>query len=435
MNDVVCQGLMALDWMAREWELSIDEQDRYRSVLQSMQAGKDSIRVSGAQRSNIVHWLEILTGRSCTYLDGKESLKQLLSLLGQVGYTQWNDCVLVKYHNLDSMAYWCPYTLHARGKVIHIASKEIRSYPFDKFFALDEVSVSSSARVEEVIQRGATLEVTEKLDGSCMAVTRRADGFYIHTGGGFDNKQCRLTKELLEQKYPELLEHMPQGYTAVMELVHPENVHVIDYGEEKALYLLAVRELQHGELLEVEQLKVWATEYGLPLPKVYQADKLEQLRDWQTEPAYQHLEGWVVTVKEPSGTWLVKVKTKVYERHAHELAYYTKKTVYQLYKERQDESVLADLSGAVYRQVLTHLTEIKNQVKVLETRVNYECQKVLGDGKGADLERVAREYDSSPLKPYILKQLRQPDGKLEQHLPSYRNFEELLNWIVEKGNR
>ena len=84
-------------------------------------------------------------------------------------------------------------------------------------------------------------QVTDKKDGSAIIVTNYEGKIVINTNGEFDNDQVKWAKKLFEDKYSYFYNNIPEGYTFVFELIHPENQIVLDYGDEKSLYLLGVR--------------------------------------------------------------------------------------------------------------------------------------------------------------------------------------------------
>lgn len=180
-----------------------------------------------------------------TYLD--EILDPaLLGKMMDEGYVQ------VRYHPDYPYAIYC-YTKQAmfdrewnevtktcRGLIVNENTGEVLARPFRKFFNYGEPSAPVFDPLDLV-------EVTDKLDGSLGILYKTPEGLAIATKGSFTSEQAKWATEHLRAEYGPCEWKPLEGITYLFEIIYPENRIVLDYGDTKALRLLATIDIKTGQ--------------------------------------------------------------------------------------------------------------------------------------------------------------------------------------------
>jgi RNA ligase len=140
--------------------------------------------------------------------------------------------------------HWNRVTLNTRGLILDSAGN-IVARPFPKFFNYGEPDAPEFSIHDRV-------EVTDKIDGSLGIIYR--DPFTnlptVATRGSFASEQAVFATDFLD-RHPEYMEWFADvedtEFTALVEIVYPENRIVCDYGNEEDLVLLGVVDRWTGE--------------------------------------------------------------------------------------------------------------------------------------------------------------------------------------------
>lgn len=135
----------------------------------------------------------------------------------------------------DSCSYeggWNSINKLCRGLIIDTRDGSIVARSFPKFFNLGETPESSLENLPI-----ETFEVFEKMDGSMGSIYFHDGKWRVATPGSMDSPQAREATSMLEGYATDLI---PPGCTPVVEIIYPENRIVVDYGNTRALVLLAV---------------------------------------------------------------------------------------------------------------------------------------------------------------------------------------------------
>ena len=271
-----------MDYLSEKLNISFEENNRYASIISKLVELKKEIVLSNEVREKIYKYLEeievpnrnvmiykllypntfeenidkeVMSNVKEEDLSDELLIVYLTRVLRSVSYLQNGNLLLMKYSKIIWEIGWSKLAKQCRGKVVDINTREIVSYPFNKFFNLDEVEETKQDKVKELLEKdGVKISVTDKKDGSAIIVTNYKGDIVINTNGEFDNIQITLAKKLFEKKYSYFYNNIPEGYTFVFELIHPDNKIVIDYGKEEKLYLLAVRDLKTFELKTYSEL-------------------------------------------------------------------------------------------------------------------------------------------------------------------------------------
>lgn len=138
---------------------------------------------------------------------------------------------------------WNGVTKMARGIVFDDKGRcVVRCMP--KFFNQDEPNAMDG------IDLTKAPTIYNKLDGSMIQIVNdKQYGLIVTSKGSFKSKQVMWANEIIERD--NLSQYIKQGYAYVFELIHPENQIVLNYGNEKELYLLTVIDIETGKELDI----------------------------------------------------------------------------------------------------------------------------------------------------------------------------------------
>jgi RNA ligase len=134
---------------------------------------------------------------------------------------------------------WDDVTRKTRGLIYNTETLEVVARPFDKFFNLHELK-QDEIRLLKI----GKVRVTDKVDGSLGILYPTGDGYAIASRGSFNSDQAIRGTEILHRKYPGY--KLPRNYTAIFEIVYPENRIVLDYKDMEDLVLLGFRHIPTG---------------------------------------------------------------------------------------------------------------------------------------------------------------------------------------------
>lgn len=231
---------------------------------------------------------------------------------------------LTIYNYTDLCQYkraWDHYTMMCRGLIVDDDGFVV-ARPFPKFFNLSEYEQHIGPLPDEPFM------VQEKMDGSLIIFTLYNGAFVVASRGSFTSEQARWAGAMLvRQSYPDGLQ---SGLTYLFEYISPENRIVVDYGDERNLYLLAVIDNETG----IDQ---GLSQFDLGFPLVTHYHELHDLRDM---PERDNAEGYVIRFA--SGL-RVKVKHEEYVRLHRIVTGLTEKAIWERLKN--GESVMDDLDG------------------------------------------------------------------------------------------
>ena len=222
------------------------------------------------------------------------------------------DLVLLKYSPVIYETGWNKLALMCRGKVIDMKRRLIVSYPYDKFFNINENENYRASLIERLILEAKDVIITDKKDGSLIAITKMHNNeILVTTNGSFDNMHIDLAKNMLADQYPTFKENMPTGKTFIFEIIHPDDKHCISYGDTQKMYLHGVRNLDDYSLASYEAMQRMAERYGLDLIEREFID-LETMQT-KVHELNANKEGWVVRIVGYDGSEkIVKIKYDEY---------------------------------------------------------------------------------------------------------------------------
>jgi RNA ligase len=159
--------------------------------------------------------------------------------------------------------------------------------------------------------KGVEPIVMNKLDGSLIQVAKDAEyGLVVTSKGSFESDQAKWAKQIISETYP--ADAFEQGITYIFELIHPENRIVLDYGDTKALYLIAARDTETGN-----EYDIYANRFAV-FNKVQTVPNLES-----------HMSQLVEGVVVKTGDHRYKLKTGEYLRLHRIVTEFTPKRVWE----------------------------------------------------------------------------------------------------------
>ena len=137
-----------------------------------------------------------------------------------------------------------------RGLIYDVETFEIVARPIQAFFNVNDERYpeTSIERLQTLFHSAVShhdvcLEITEKMDGSMGIIYQYKDNPpEVATRGSFTSEQA-VWATLFVQSYDYV---KPPLYTPIVEIIYPGNQIVVDYGDRKALVLIAMIETETG---------------------------------------------------------------------------------------------------------------------------------------------------------------------------------------------
>lgn len=441
-----------IDLLADTLSLRTDPQDFYRSAVMSLGSVKaeDVPEELGPKLAAFLDYMdpqeicpEDFGARSFSDLPAGSLIAPVRAVLKSVTYNQKDELLLLKYSKAIWECGWNRFALRCRGKVINMKTREIVSYPFDKFFNLNEVSSTSEEKVEKALAEADEVTVTDKIDGSMIAVSRYKGKLLVTTNGEFNNIQIDLANALIDEMYPKFRESAPEGFTFIFELVHPGNKIIIDYGNEKALYLLGVRDLTTKRLMRRTAVEGFAREYGFKMPASFDPKDLEDFKEEALTAKGAGREGWVFLASSERGQFMFKLKFAEYFTLAKIKAIPSLQKVYVLIQNDMLDDMLAVSEGELLEKLI-ECTQAISEYFVLFDREIRECWDEFSRRTGArrgnmtneELGRLAAFAKGSPFMQFVMRYARGYEVKsLEDLSIPPKAFEKMCAFIDAKTGK
>ncbi|MFC7527689.1 RNA ligase [Actinoplanes sp. GCM10030250] len=157
---------------------------------------------------------------------------------------------LVVYNYTEACQYsgaWTPVTLACRGLVVDAAGR-VAARPMVKFFNHTESRAP-------VLDPGAKVVVTDKLDGSLGVLYHDGEGYAVATRGSFASDQAVHATSILRARYAGFVP--PAGMTVLVEIIYPGNRIVVDYQGLDDLVLIGAVEIATGRTFGAEAVPDW----------------------------------------------------------------------------------------------------------------------------------------------------------------------------------
>lgn len=299
-------------------------------------------------------------------------LKYLFIIFSTINFVYKDNLIGLKYNAVIWTTGFHNLAKLCRGKVIDGETMTIVSYPFDKFFNVNEVSETKEDIIKKLVSESTYVYTTDKKDGSTIIVSLYRNKPLITTNGSFENDQIVLAEQLLKKKYPKFLKGIKEGYTYIFELIHPENRIVISYGNEKALYLLAIRDLKTEKLLSLDETHVIANNFGFPVPQTFSFKNLSDILYLAHTERNTNREGWVLRIgQKDGGEFMLKIKLDEYFELHSVFSKITLTFVYRHLLANDLDDIISIVSEKQQKEIKEYIKEIENiRKKIKKNSVN-----------------------------------------------------------------
>lgn len=242
---------------------------------------------------------------------------------------------------------WTPVTKACRGLVVD-SSDTVIARPFPKFFNLEQHNPEDLP--------DEPFKVFDKLDGSLGVLYKHRGVPYLATRGSFTSPQSEIGTQMLREQLGDT-DPFDDALTYLFEIIYPENRIVVDYGAERKLVLLAVRETATGHELNLDDF----AQLGFPLAEHFDGvNDYGALRNVQRDDS----EGFVILFE--SGL-RVKVKLEEYVRLHRLVTGLNPKHIWEMLKEGEPlERVLERVPDEFYAWVKEVEADLNAQYKGIE---------------------------------------------------------------------
>jgi RNA ligase len=193
---------------------------------------------------------------------------------------------------------WDEVTMQCRGLIFDADSLLVVARPWRKFWNLGDV------RFPETLPENLPTTpptITRKLDGSLGISYVLAGSQRVATRGSFISDQAAWATEWIQRNHPQIA--VPDGWTALWEIVFDENRIVIRYDWE-GLVCLGLVKIDTGEEMPLKEAQAWAASQGVRYVETF--DKpLEGLADEDEDNEEGYVATWLHEGKPP-----LKIKIK-----------------------------------------------------------------------------------------------------------------------------
>lgn len=209
---------------------------------------------------------------------------------------------------------WSLQMRMARGITFDIQTAELVSFPYEKFFNMNEYIDGEMGNLAKKFSEQKAI-ASEKVDGILIQAfyDKHNDKIRFGTRARLDpdDKGFIETAEKLSKKsghYDELKNYLKNGKSMILELIDPRYRVVVGYGKKSALFLHGVRDLRTLEMQSFDETQGLAKQLGLETPHSRFFSSFEDLVKFR-QYAKEDLEGFVVRFEDGS---MIKAKTKAY---------------------------------------------------------------------------------------------------------------------------
>ncbi len=251
--------------------------------------------------------------------------------------------------------FWNELTLACRGKVFTNEGVEV-TRPLKKFFNIEEKKFVPTDK----------FDVFTKVDGSFIQLFSYKKKLIFTSRGSFTSAHVEWAKEIWQERLNGFIYNIPEGYTYCLELIHPENRIVCDYGDRKDLVLLAVFDKDGYEL----PYELIHDDWSEAIPIVERHDGIEDFTKLQELNA-QNEEGYVVRF---SNGDRVKIKFSDYVRLHRAVTDLTTTRVYEALVSGTLDRWLEDIPDEFFNKIKECAFGFQEQYR----HINQYCQEIYG---------------------------------------------------------
>lgn len=172
---------------------------------------------------------------------------------------------------------WNSVTRQMRGLITNKEGKII-ARSFQKFFTYRNYLsphkvLLSDGQIAQVPPPSIDYKVYEKLDGTLGLLYWIDDVPYIASQRSFKSFKAKKATEILHQKYSNTFDKLKKDRTYIFEVISKESKVLIDYGNEDALILIGVLDIETGRDYPLEDI-------GFPIAKNWTED-LSNIKNYE----------------------------------------------------------------------------------------------------------------------------------------------------------
>jgi RNA ligase len=338
--------------------------------------------------------------------------------------TIWNYTEKVQYEGL-----WDEVTLQCRGLITEDTTGTILVRPFRKFFNYEEV-VGKGV----IPSQGDYVYIQEKMDGSLGILFHYEGEWIMATRGSFASEQAIKGLEIVKSKY--FLGSWSKEYAYLVEIIYPENRIVVNYGEEKIVFLSVVlNESWKWEPTDDTELH-WST-----AKMIFNNNGVEEEGIVKTEQHFNFSDELYKSLKEKNetnkegfvlrfqpGNFRMKIKFEEYVRLHKVMTNLSTTAVWEVLSAGGSmDELLKDVPDEFYNKIKDYEDELKSRFQLIDTDyydlfkyIQIKVQEYGGD-RGT-FARLAKEYtypsllfgllDGKDISPNIWKLIKPEFRKL-----------------------
>lgn len=242
--------------------------------------------------------------------------------------------------------FWNETTKSCRGLIVD-KYDNIVSRCFKKFFNYSEVKDKADDYLSN-----SKYSVYEKVDGSLGISYFIKNKPFIATRGSFESDQAKKATQILSNKKIKLDETL----TYLFEIVYPENIIVVNYGNKEDLVLIGAIETETGKEVDIHE-----NFFGFNVCEKVYCDSIENL-----DKSKSNFEGYVVKFEDG---FRFKIKLEDYVR-LHKLLFgLSSREIWSCLRSGTE----LDLSG-VPDEIFSWIKSTKNTILEKYNQIEYEYQ-------------------------------------------------------------
>ena len=246
---------------------------------------------------------------------------------------------------------WDEVTKHCRGLIVDWRG-DIVGNCLVKFFNYNEQNAQN-------IDTSGPVQVTDKLDGSYLAVCIYDSQIVTATRGSFESDQALVADQIIAAtpEYQAALRLLCADSTAIFEVIYPENRIVLDYGTLRDIVLIGT--IANFELANGKQLWTPAAQLNWP-GQVVKTFDCKSFTEALAMPPRDNAEGIVVYFEESGER--VKIKQERYIE-LHKLIFdLTPKRIWERRMAGETlEGILEELPDEFHAAVITFNDELQEK--------------------------------------------------------------------------
>lgn len=251
---------------------------------------------------------------------------------------------------------WDKNTMMARGLILRDDGSVV-ARPFPKFFNIGE-------RENTMIKNLPAYqpEVSEKLDGSLIILTKHQGKLVITTRGSFDSEQALKAKKMMKEKYSHLNpKDFKENATYLFEIIFKLNRIVVNYGDREELVLIGIVDNEMGKIHSYKEVIAEAKRLGFSHPKMFDMS-IAEIQE-KAKNSKDNEEGFVLFY--PKEQLMVKIKLEDYVR-LHRLTFgISVKSIWENMAEGKDiDAVFKDAPDEVFDWIRNWKTYFEGKEKM-----------------------------------------------------------------------